>query len=63
MHSIFYYDFSFKFCGLTVPKNFAGELFGVSLNFVYRKSLCIKKWISLSSVEKFLSHSADKIRR
>ena len=41
----------------TVPKNFVGEHFGVSQNFMH------KRGISLNSVEKFLSHSADKIRR
>ena len=41
----------------TVPKTSVVEHFGVSENFVR------KKGISLNSVEKFLSHSADKIRR
>ena len=30
------------FC-LIVPKNFVGEHFGVSENFVYRKILCIRR--------------------
>ena len=47
----------------TVPKLFVGEHFGVSENFVYRKNFMHKKRISLNSVEKFLSHSADKIHR
>ena len=38
-----YHDFSFKIICLTVPKNFVGEHFGVSENFMYRKILCIRE--------------------
>ena len=58
--SLFYVDF---FC-LTVPKNFVGELFSVSL-FSGIEKVWIK-WgggVSRFSVEFFLSHSAENFRR
>ena len=56
-------DFPSKFLCLTVAKNYIGECFRLSL------LLCIEKiwmrWGGLSrfSVESFLSHSAEKLRR
>ena len=61
-----YHDFPSKFFCLTVPKNFVVEPFGVSEYFWYRKILCIrggKGGRITTSVEKFLSHSAEKYRR
>ena len=55
-----HHELSYKIFCLTVPKNFVGEWcfrkFRVSQNFMH------KKGISLNSVKKSLSHSADKIR-
>ena len=56
-----YQDFPSKIFCLTVPKNFVGEHFRVSLisgneNFMFHRV------ISRFSVEIFLSHSAEKFR-
>ena len=48
-----------NFC-LTVPKNFLGEPFRVSL---VSKNFMLQRVISRISVENFLSHSAEKFRR
>ena len=58
------HDFSFKIFCLTVPRNFVGEPFSVSLT-----SGTEKVWIregggvSRVFVENFLSHSAEKHRK
>ena len=57
------HDFSFKIFCLTVSKNFVDEQFGVSENFGYRKNFLHEKGISRFSVENFLSHSTEKLRR
>ena len=50
-----------KIFGLTVPKNFVGEDFGVSENLGYRKFLCIRErgGVSRFSVENFC-HTVPK---
>ena len=64
-----YHDFLSKLFCLTVRKNFLGELLCVSQNFWYRKNLRIRggwgrrKGVKQFSVETFLSHSAEQIRR
>ena len=60
-----YHDFPSKLFCLTIPKNFVGEPFGVSENFWYRKVLCFRGLCHdfQFSVEIFLSHSAENIRR
>ena len=56
--------FSVKnFLSLLVPKNFAGEPVIVTQNFRYRKILGIRGGESRFSVEKILSHSAEKFHR
>ena len=46
----------------TVPRSFVGEHFGVSENFCVSQEFMHRMGISLNSVEKVLSHSADKDR-
>ena len=43
MHIRGYNVFPSKIFGLTVPKKFVGEHFGVSENFEYRKILCFRE--------------------
>ena len=47
---------------VSLPKNFVGEHFGVSENFVYRKIFCIRIGYHYTPL-KNLSHSVEKIRR
>ena len=56
-------DFPSKTFCLTVPKILVGELFGVSENLEYRKTLCIGGGGVRFSVENNLSHSTEKLRR
>ena len=63
-----YHDFLSKICCLTVPKNFVGESFGVSGNFLVSKHFTDKRGVEREGVsrfsdENFLSHSAEKFRR
>ena len=37
-----YHDFPSNLFCLTIPRNFVGEIFGVSVNFWYRKILCFR---------------------
>ena len=60
------HDFASKLICLTVPKNFAGEPFSLSLVSTIEK-LWISGWVmggevTSISVENFLSHSAEKFR-
>jgi len=62
-----YHDILSKLFCFTVPKNIVREPYGVSENFRYRKNLWIRgrrrrKGVSQFSVEKFLSHTAEKFR-
>ena len=59
-----HHDFPSKICCLTVPSNFVGETC-VSENFWYRKMLRIRErgGASRLSVEIFLSHSTENLRR
>ena len=52
-----------KFFYLTVPKVSVGESFTVALNSGIEKIWIREGGVSRFSVEKFLSHSAEKIRR
>ena len=55
--------FPSKIFGLTVPKNFVGEDFGVSENFGYRKFLCIRERGGITFLRrKLLSHRTEKLR-
>ena len=54
--------FSVEIFCLTVPKKFVGEPYSVSLIRV-SKSFMLQRVMSRFSVEIFLSHSAEKIRR
>ena len=60
-----YHDFPSKLFCLTVPNNFVGEPFSVSENFWYRKILCFRGlyYDFRISVEIFLSHNAENVRR
>ena len=59
-----YQDFPWKIFCLTVPKNFVGEPFSVSLISGTEK-VSIREGVRVSSfsVENFLSHSAEKLRK
>ena len=57
-----YQDFPSKIFCLTVPKNFVGQPFSVSL-ISGIKNFMLKRVMSRFSVEKFLSQSAEKNRR
>ena len=60
------HDFASKLFCLTVPKNFVGEPFSLSLISGMEK-VWISGWgggeVTSISVENFLSHSAEKFRR
>ena len=62
------HDFASKLICLTVPKNFVGEPFSLSLISGIEK-VWISGWVvgggevPSISVENFLSHSAEKFRR
>ena len=58
-----YHVFLSKFFGLKVPKNYVREPFCASLKVRYRKVSYLKRGLSRYSVERFLSHSAEKFRR
>ena len=59
-----YHDFSFKIFCLTVPKNFVGEHFSVSENFVHRKILCMRRGYLKTPLKNLcLTVPIDKIRR
>ena len=58
-----YQDFPSKTFCITVPRNFVGKPFSVSLLFG-ADEVWIREWgISGFSVDNFLSHSAEKFRR
>ena len=57
-----YQDFASKVFCLTVMKNFIGEPFSVSLSAGTEKLWIREGGVSRFSVEKFLSHSAEKFR-
>ena len=57
-----YQDFPSKFFCLTVPKNFVGEPFSVSLISGIEK-ICASEGYVTIIFENFLSHSAEKFRR
>ena len=59
-----YQDFPSKFICLTLPKNFVGEPFRLSL--ISRTAIVYEKegeGITKSTAENFLSQSAEKFRR
>ena len=57
-----YQDFPSKFFCLTVPKNFAGETFSVSLISGIEIFYALKSYVTIFR-RNFLSHSAEKFRR
>ena len=61
-----YHDFLSEIFCLTVPKSFVGEPFCASENFRYRKFIRIRggrEGVSRFSVDYFLCHSTEKLRR